>query len=203
MQRSESRNLKGKARKERAPRNVAQVRTIKAKMKKDSKVEDPEAMLMYHSVLHPKYLPVYARIASKLYVVARMPEMDDHLKEVLKHCKSVACHYDTTFDCGNEKCGRYYVSILFFRHPYLRGRNIIPLRILYHEDKESFGHEMMFRNLVENIPMLNSRHVTLVTDREAAIRKNACKYLPDVNHIFCYMHMAKVLYFVLHCLMLI
>ena len=187
MVRSESKVLGGKEAQDRAPRNYNQVRAFKRQMKIDSSLEDPEALLMYHSVIFPKYLPVYGRQDGLLYTVCKLPEMDSHFSQILNHCKNITLHYDTTFNCG-----KYYVSILLFRHPYLKDQNIIPLRILFHESKKSYGHELLFRNIARDIPHLNSSKVTLITDREPSFRKSTRRFLPKLHHVFCYIHIDKV-----------
>lgn len=121
--RSEAKLLDGKEASEWTPRNVNQFYAAKRSLKKESELEDPVGLLVYHSIIHKEYMPVYSRLNGILYAVAKMPEMDTHFRQVLAAEKNISLHYDTTFDCGP-----YFVSILLFRHPFLRGRPIVPLR---------------------------------------------------------------------------
>ena len=52
------------------PRNVDQVKSVKATLKKDASFDDPVQLLVHHSILYKELLPIYARENGYLHVVA-------------------------------------------------------------------------------------------------------------------------------------
>jgi len=169
------------------PRNLEQVYSVKRKMMKLKTFEDDVSHMMYLAIVHSEYLPRYKRYDGALYASSRLPEMDHHFNQLLKSHESVVLHYDTTFNCGD-----FFVSMLVFRHPFLQGRPVLPLRFLFHDSKHATGHKMLFKELKLRFPMLEKRTVVLISDREQAFKDVAKKYFPKCYHLFCYIHLYRV-----------
>ena len=169
------------------PRNIQQVKSVKSNIKREASFEDPVKLLMHHSILHKELLPIYARENGYLHTIATLPQLDKHFQHLIDSHKKIIFHYDTTFDCG-----KYFLSILAFRHECLQGSPVIPLKFLFHENKSTFGHELLFKHLVQAFPRLKTVQVVLVTDREMSFKNLRRRYLPSALHIFCHLHIYRV-----------
>lgn len=169
------------------PRNVEQVKSVKAEVKKQASFQDPVQLLVHHSIIHKDLLPIYARENGYLHVVAALPQLDSHFRDLISVRKKAIFNYDTTFNCG-----KYYVSILTFRHELLQNSSVIPLRFLFHENKSTFGHDLLFRNVLHTFPALKTSDVVLISDREASFKNMRKRYLPGATHIFCHLHIYRV-----------
>ena len=168
-------------------RNRKQLQNMHYNMKKFEKPEDDLALVQAESIAHADFFPDTRIYKGKLYVTARLPEMEAHVRSLLAQKQPILCGYDTTF-----KCGDFWVSILVFRHPYLKEENIVPFGFLFHQSKEGCGHDEFFLEIVKRIPAMNSSLVTFVTDRELAIINAIRAAFPNANHLFCYKHMYSV-----------
>ena len=173
------------------PRNLKYIHNIQSEMNRISKPEDDVALVEIKSIVHPKHIPDKRRFNGKLYVVQRLPEMDAHINKLLGIGIPLTFGYDTTFNCGD-----FYVSILVFRHPCIKKEPIIPAGFLFHEAKEAVGHRMFFENKVTQIPKMHSAMVSIVTDRESALKAAIVGSLPKCNYLFCYIHIKKVCIFI-------
>ena len=171
----------------RAPRNIQQIRNAKARLKKLEFPEDQRALLEYHAIVHPQTLPDCRTYAGKKYAVCCLPEMDAHLKEVLKICGGVTLNYDTTFNVG-----KFYVSILTFRHPLFEEEPVIPLCFLFHEGKEEVGHSMLFKNRKITMPSLDQQQTVFISDREKSFKNVRARFFPKSQYAFCHLHILSV-----------
>ena len=170
-------------------RNKMQVKNTKKALKKEHSFEDEETLLVYHSMLHTKNLPWYNRKDGLLHCLSKIPEMDHHFNEVIRSTKSIVLSYDTTFELGP-----YFVSILVFRHPSLRGHPAIPLRFLWHETKKLLGHDMTFSDISDSFPRLHNINTVVITDREAAFKKAREQHLPNAQQFYCFLHIYRVMF---------
>ena len=171
----------------RAPRNPEQIRNAMAKQKRLEFPEDQRALLEYHAILYPKTLPDCRTYGGKKYAVCCLPQMDAHLKQMVKMCGSVTLHYDTTFDCGT-----FYVSVLAFRHPMLEEEPVIPLCFLFHEGKKELGHSMLFKNRKIAIPSLDNKKTIFISDREKSFKNVRARFFAKSQFAFCHLHILTV-----------
>ena len=171
----------------RAPRNKFQVNNEKARLKRLQFPEDQRSLLEYHAIVFPETLPDCRTYRGRKYAVCCLPQMDQHLKEVMKHSGGVTLNYDTTFNCG-----KFYVSILSFRHPFFEEEPVIPLAILFHETKKEVGHSMLFSNRKIAIPGLNSEKTVFISDRERSFKNVRSCFFPKSKFAFCHIHILKV-----------
>ena len=169
-------------------RNKPQVKYVKQMLKKEHSFEDEETLLVYHSILHKENLPWYTRKDGNLHCLSRIRQMDHHFNEVIRSTKRIVLSYDTTFELGP-----YFVSILVFRHPWLRGYPAIPLRFLWHETKTILGHDMTFSDLSSSFPRLHNMNTVIITDREAAFKKAREQHLENSQQFYCYLHIYRVI----------
>ena len=141
---------------------------------------------MYHSIIHSDYMPVYFYNNGNLHCPIRPPELDHHLRHLLKLKIPICLHY-TTF-----RIAKRYASILAFRHPFLAGRPRVALRFLIHETQEQVCHEILFRELAESFPELVSLPSLLITDRELSFKAERARFFSLMAHMFCYLHIYRV-----------
>ena len=172
-----------------APRNVYQVKNVKAALKRLEYPEDQRALLEYHAMIHPKTLPDCRTYAGKKYAVCVLPQMAEHVKQVVRACGSITLNYDTTFDCG-----QFYLSILTFRHPLFEEEPVIPLILLFHEGKEAIGHSMLFEYLKMAIPTLDNQRTVFISDREASFKTVRPRFFQKAQSAFCHLHILGVRY---------
>lgn len=87
--------------------------------------------------------------------------------------------------------GDFYVSPLVFKHVLFEGTPWIPLAFLIHDRKLQKCNNRFFEFLAERIPLLKSKRIPFVTDKDPALTKSALKYFPQMQIIHCWNHLKR------------
>ena len=123
-----------------------------------------------------------------LMTVFALPEIVKTFTEILQSNAStpVSLVYDTTFNLGD-----FYVSPLVFRHVLFEGNPWIPLAFLIHDRKLQKCHNRLFEVLADKMPLLKSKKIAFITDREPALTKAVLKHFPRMQVLHCWNHLKR------------
>ena len=168
-------------------RNLAQAKKQRQRVLDERKMGiDP--LLNIH-LLH-KYIPNFIRKLDTLddfMCITAMDSVIEMVNIILQDTKAkLVFSYDTTFNCGD-----YYLSVLVFRHPYIKGNPCIPVAFMMHDRKIQAVHSAFMEKLTHLMPQLNGRRSVIIMDREKSMANAVRQYLPAANIIFCWNHLLK------------
>ena len=120
--------------------------------------------------------------------VFALPEIVKTFTKILQSYAStpVLWVYDTTFILGD-----FYISPLVYRHILFEGTPWIPLAFLIHDRKLQKCHNRLFEVLADKIPLLKSKKIAFITDREPALTKAVLKHFPRMQVLHCWNHLKR------------
>ena len=102
--------------------------------------------------------------------------------------EAVVLHYDTVFNMGD-----FYLSTILFRHALFEANPIVPFGFLIHSRRFHDDHVHFLEIIRQSVPLLASRKVVIVTDREFKFSKVFSLGV----HVYCWNHLENDLHFYL------
>lgn len=170
------------------PRNLKQIQNHQAMKKSKEKLGKHDIYNLIQLAYHLEDFVAEITVFPDLLTIFALPEIVTTFIELLQSNASipVCLVYDTTFNLGN-----FYVSPLVFKHVLFEGTPWIPLAFLIHDRKLQKCHNRFFEFLAERIPLLKSKRIPFVTDKEPALTKSALKYFPQMQIIHCWNHLKR------------
>ena len=170
------------------PRNLKQVQNHQAIAKSQEKLSKDDIYNLLQLAYHLDGFVSEITVYPDLLTIFALPEILGVFTEILQSNAStpVCLVYDTTFNLGD-----FYVSPLVFRHVLFENYHWIPLAFLVHDRKLQKCHNRFFECISEKVPILKSKCVPFITDKEPALTnavlsttktglcmsvKNNCKY---------------------------
>ena len=171
------------------PRNRGQINDIKRHEFKNKEHQsfDPLLDVFKLSQTNKNFVPVAGIEEGCAYAVVVFPKLCQHITQILDNKDPVVIHHDTTFNVG-----RFYATIVLFKHPYIEGLRPIPFAFLFHQKKDTIAHVKFMEVVVAKVPKLNSQLVTFVTDREVAIKNAIQAAAPEAFKANCHAHIMTV-----------
>jgi len=113
----------------------------------------------------------------------------ENLEVLLKVSSSpVVLHYDTVFNMGD-----FYLSTLVYRNSMFQNDPITPAAFFIHSRRLKEDHLLFMQNLRQLLPLLASKKLLMVTDREF----DFSEVFPLCLQTFCWNHLERDLHFYL------
>ena len=169
-------------------RNKNQVKNIQKKMRLENGL-GPDSLYNLHLLFY--HLEGYIsdiKTAPDLYILLGLKNIYEEFDKLLrfKTDETVPLFYDTTFNLGD-----FYVSTLSFQHYLFENAPVIPLGIMIHERKFQKHHEVFLEAVKEKVPLLGTKNLAIVTDRETGIINAIKKVFPNLTLLICWNHILR------------
>lgn len=160
------------------PRNLKQIQNHQAMKKSKEKLGKDDIYNLIQLAYHLEGFVAEITVFPDLLTIFALPEIVNTFVELLQSNANtpVCLVYDTTFNLGD-----FYVSPLVFKHVLFEGTPWIPLAFLIHDRKLQKCHNRFFEFLADRIPLLKSKKIPFVTDKEPALTKSALKKWLNAN----------------------
>lgn len=170
------------------PRNLKQIQNHQAMKKSKEKLGKDDIYNLIQLAYHLEGFVAEITVFPDLLTIFALPEIVNTFVELLQSNANtpVCLVYDTTFNLGD-----FYVSPLVFKHVLFEGTPWIPLAFLIHDRKLQKCHNRFFEFLADRIPLLKSKKIPFVTDKEPALTKSALKYFPQMQVLHCWNHLKR------------
>lgn len=168
------------------PRNLRQVINHQALSREKGKLSKDDIYNLIQLAHHLDGFVAEITVYPDLLTIFALPEIMDTFIELLQsNADSPICLvYDTTFNLGD-----FYVSPLVFRHVLFENTPWIPLAFLIHDRKLQKCHNRLFEFLAERVPILKTKKIPFITDREPALTKAVERFFPNIQVLHCWNHL--------------
>lgn len=170
------------------PRNLRQVINHQALSREKGKLSKDDIYNLIQLAHHLDGFVAEITVYPDLLTIFALPEIMDTFIELLQsNADSPVCLvYDTTFNLGD-----FYVSPLVFRHVLFESTPWIPLAFLIHDRKLQKCHNRLFEFLAERVPILKTKKIPFITDREPALTKAVERFFPNIQVLHCWNHLKR------------
>nr|XP_034316005.1 uncharacterized protein LOC117685662 [Crassostrea gigas] len=170
------------------PRNLRQVINHQALSREKGKLSKDDIYNLIQLAHHLDGFVAEITVYPDLLTIFALPEIMDTFIELLQsNADSPICLvYDTTFNLGD-----FYVSPLVFRHVLFENTPWIPLAFLIHDRKLQKCHNRLFEFLAERVPILKTKKIPFITDREPALTKAVERFFPNIQVLHCWNHLKR------------
>ncbi|KAK3108798.1 hypothetical protein FSP39_015983 [Pinctada imbricata] len=170
------------------PRNLRQIKNHQASQKANNSLGKDDIYNIVQLAHHLKGFVGEITVYPDLIAVFALPEIMDTFQELIQSNASspVCLVYDTTFNLGD-----FYVSPLVFRHVLFEQTPWIPLAFLIHERKQQKCHNRLFEFVADKVPILKTKSLPFITDREPALTKSVQFFFPNLTVLHCWNHVRR------------